>query len=448
VVPGAILYKSEPPVPFVPRSFLDITIFLYPSLEDAQARVRWGGSGFLLGVLSAANPSAVHLYAVTNQHVSCGAPVVRLTDKHGEVELHDGAASDWIDHPNGDDLAIRPLGTLAERRYAFLGLDSLLAPSDLTEYGVGPGDDCLMMGRYVNHQGAQFDRAAVRFGNISMLPEAIRQQERSFDQESFLVDMRSVSGFSGSPVFVYYEQTGPRAPIPKDVVDKFSAAVEQDWSGLLGKTWLLGVNWGNLPVWEDMKDEHGSSRGRVRINSSMACVVPAWKITDLLEVDEVVKPKNETEKKLAERGEGDAVLDASSDSEFDRFENLARKIIAVPKADIALALPGQFGIRETTAGCRANDGFESAVVVRLAHVEREDPLVEVAEQVERLDADVGAVAAALQQRPKVLDVVRMHLPVDVLGRVVNRAMVVVVSEVLVGTECIGIPRGSARPRRL
>ena len=61
------------------------------------------------------------------------------------------------------------------------------------------------------------------------------------------------------------------------------------------------------------------------------------------------------------------------------------------------------------------DGLEASVVGVFAQVEREDPLVEVAEEVERLDADVGAVQTALEQAPEVLDAVRVYAPVDVLG---------------------------------
>src|SRR5205814_1548496 len=152
-----------------------------------------------------------------------------LTNEHGDVELHDGAASDWIEHPDGDDLAIRPLGVVAERRYFFADTDHLLARSDLSEYGVGPGDECMMIGRYINHAGEQFDRSAIRFGNIAMLPEPIRQQERSFEQESFLVDMRSVAGFSGSVVWAYYESSGPREPIQKDADDVLKQALTKQW---------------------------------------------------------------------------------------------------------------------------------------------------------------------------------------------------------------------------
>jgi len=54
-----------------------------------------------------------------------------------------------------------------------------------------------MVGRYINQELRQFDRPVARFGNLAMLPEPIHQRERSFEQESFLVDMRSQAGFSG-----------------------------------------------------------------------------------------------------------------------------------------------------------------------------------------------------------------------------------------------------------
>jgi hypothetical protein len=332
-LPGSILYRWEPPVPFVPRAFLDGIVFLYPSVAAAQAREKWGGSGFLLGIPSEVNDHIVHLYAVTADHVRTGAPVVRLVSESGDVELHDAPAADWLPHPDGDDVAILPLGSIPERRYTYSTPGHFISPEDLSEYGVGPGDECMMVGRYVNHEGEQFDRPIVRFGNLAMMPELISQPERAFDQASFLVDMRSVWGFSGSPVFVYYENTGPRVPIRKTEKPSLDAIFENDWSGLMSKSWLLGVNWGNLPVWTDMTDSHGS-KSRVRVNSTAACVVPAWRLNELLAQEEIVKSKKEAERKLAEMKDEGAVLDALGEDEFERFENLARQVIRVPKSDI------------------------------------------------------------------------------------------------------------------
>ena len=82
-------------------------------------------------------------------------------------------------------------------------------------------------------------------------------------------------------------------------------------------------------------------------------------------------------------------------------------------------MPGDFGVGEPAAGDRAEDGLESPVVGVVALVEREHPLVQVAEQVERLDADVGAVQAALEQAQKFSIAVRVDVPVHVAFGVVD-----------------------------
>ena len=57
-----------------------------------------------------------------------------------------------------------------------------------------------MIGRFLNHQGTK-DKIvpAVRFGNISVMLELIWNSTVSKDQLSFAVEMRSRTGFSGSP---------------------------------------------------------------------------------------------------------------------------------------------------------------------------------------------------------------------------------------------------------
>ena len=57
-----------------------------------------------------------------------------------------------------------------------------------------------MIGRFLNHQGTK-DKIvpAVRFGNISVMLEIIWNSTVNKDQLSFSVEMRSRTGFSGSP---------------------------------------------------------------------------------------------------------------------------------------------------------------------------------------------------------------------------------------------------------
>jgi hypothetical protein len=190
-----------------------------------------------------------------------------------------------------------------------------------------------MVGRYINHDGKQFDRPVVRFGNLAMLPEPIHQRERAFDQESLLVDMRSVVGFSGSLVTLYYEvsrvrmsrlEARPEGPPLSSMVA--TSAIGEDY-------WVLGIDWGHLSVREDIIDE--GERRRVKVKSSMAAVVPAWKLKEMVDtVDEIVKPREEAEAELAKVNPNDAVLDVGAEGQYDRFEALAKQIVKVPKAEI------------------------------------------------------------------------------------------------------------------
>jgi hypothetical protein len=98
----------------------------------------------------------------------------------------------------------------------------------------------------------------------------------------------------------------------------------------------LGVDWGHLSQTEDIIDEGG--RRQVKVKSSMAAVVPAWKIKDILDtVEGIVKPREEAEKELAAElaNPNRAVLDANltepEPSEYERFEELTRKLVNTPK---------------------------------------------------------------------------------------------------------------------
>jgi hypothetical protein len=71
-------------------------------------------------------------------------------------------------------------------------------------------------------------------------------------------------------------------------------------------------------------------------------------------------------------------------------------------------------------------------------VETERLLVQVAEQVKRFDAHVGAVEAPLQQRPEVLAAVRVDRAVRVGFGLVDHFVCVVGSQSRVGRERIGV----------
>lgn len=305
-------------MPYIPRHILEASVFHYPTARDAEHGEDFGASGFLLGVQSSTLDAFVHLYVVTNAHVTDRCPVSRIVKEDGSVQvLEDTQQTSWIKHPDGDDVAIRPLGAVHDSQYWYVDTRALLSPDDIGPRAVGPGDDCLMIGRYVNFRERQFDQSVVRFGNLAMLPEPVRQ-ESGFDQESFLVDMRSVPGYSGSHVYVYYEEQGWRTGDPGDL----DTARERGHhvSGILSQCWVLGIDWGHL-------------------GDGMAAVVPAWKLKSFLDMEELVEARERTDQELADQHAKAGKLDvAVSDiatnedgSEFERFEDLTRKLVQTPK---------------------------------------------------------------------------------------------------------------------
>jgi hypothetical protein len=114
----------------------------------------------------------------------------------------------------------------------FLETKWLMTQQAENTFAVGVGDETFMIGRFLNHQGdADVLLPAARFGTISMPARRIWNGQLRRDQLSFGVEMRSRTGFSGSPVFVY--RTAATNPF------EVKGASEKFWG-------LLGVNWGYI----------------------------------------------------------------------------------------------------------------------------------------------------------------------------------------------------------
>lgn len=98
-------------------------------------------------------------------------------------------------------------------------------------------------------------------------------------QESFLVEARSLAGYSGSPVFVY--KSAGMDSDTGEVKPYVSASV-----------FLLGVDWCHLHRWEPVLEADRQTRVQppqwVKRNAGMAGVIPAWKIAELLNDPEVL----------------------------------------------------------------------------------------------------------------------------------------------------------------
>jgi hypothetical protein len=133
-----------------------------------------------------------------------------MNRRDGGVEMLPLKGGNWLLDPNGEDLAAAPMGKLDIDRIKerFPITEQFITPALIHEYEVGPGDETFMIGRFAPHDGGKRNLPSVRFENISMMPDEPVTTPLGLKQESFLVETRSLAGYSGSPVFIHRVRRG------------------------------------------------------------------------------------------------------------------------------------------------------------------------------------------------------------------------------------------------
>ena len=174
-------------------------------MADAEAGEPFGGTGFFVGY--PIQDSEFHfVYAVTNWHVAVkdGMSVIRVNTTDGGTDIFDLDASEWEYQPHGHDIAVASIVGLVEGKHRVdtISTRMFVDPPTIAALGIGAGEDVFMAGRFVDHDGAASNSPAVRFGHISTMLQEIEQPTGAV-LPSFILDMHSRTGYSGSPVFVY-----------------------------------------------------------------------------------------------------------------------------------------------------------------------------------------------------------------------------------------------------
>ena len=285
-VNGGVMFRVwEPDMSRIPNTVLDCAIYLYGSEAAARAGESAGGSGFLVGLESTKHKGMWWIYAVTNSHViKHGNPVIRFNKREAgrgyETQVLDLSPDRWIHHPEGDDLAICPVDVFSKRiKFQFLDVrNHFVMRNEMPFHNLGPGSDVYMVGRLI-YMGIERNLPIVHTGVIAMMPLEPLESD-GFLQESFIIECRSIGGFSGSPVFVRCR---------RDELPDISFPTPGPPSDY--RQWLLGVNWCHLPgnfekvSRVNKNNELKETPYLAPSNSGFAGVIPAWKLCDLIEGD-------------------------------------------------------------------------------------------------------------------------------------------------------------------
>jgi hypothetical protein len=248
-------------------------------------------------------------------------------------------SNDWYFMRDGPDIAVIPLELDGEIHKISIIQSSLFASMNEIRAGdVAVGDDAFMIGLFADHDGVATNVPSARFGNISVLPSPLAKikQETGYEGESYVIDMHSRTGFSGSPVFMY-RTLGQDLSIPLDRQVKIdtdpirryldtNAAIGRNVSAyslpaprpkIVARTLfkLLGIHVGQFPEdWESGSSKAilAESRRRNKLTvgdsyvrgwSGMTIVIPAWEIRRVLEeIPELVQMRNEKDEKTEREG--------------------------------------------------------------------------------------------------------------------------------------------------
>ncbi|MFF0267894.1 trypsin-like peptidase domain-containing protein [Kribbella sp. NPDC004536] len=291
----------------IPDFLLDSVIYLYPSHQDAQAGEQVGGTGFLISEPATTQGAPRAVYAVTNSHVirEGRSPVVRLNNKQGGIDVLELDGDQWLHHPDGDDIAICPIHlSEAHRYFAIERTHWFMTEDELATLNVGPGDDVFFVGRYINHEGRQENSPTVRLGIISMLPSEKILHPRGTLVDSFLVEARSLSGYSGSPVFLNRQPGSPyRMEWDEDAPEPGQAL--RSAPGRRGVIGFIGIDWGHdadyRPVLEPDRVTRVPGRWVVEQNSGIMHVAPAWKLAEFLQDEDLVNMRREQEQEWVDQ---------------------------------------------------------------------------------------------------------------------------------------------------
>lgn len=319
-------------MPRVPQAYADGVVYLYRDEEAARQGESLGGCGAFVGVETDFVRGLHHIYVVTNAHISDNFRTVRYNTQAGPASM-DLSGAKWFQA--GDDLSICRTGVhwFYDERVSFIRSDVLMSRERMEQIPLRHGDELFMVSRFVGHPGNEDNEPVVRFGTLAkarpvpVVHKKLPSTERDFLQESFLAEMRSLPGHSGSPTFVYF--TGAQARLGADEQPPAPAV------------YLLGIDWGH-PLW--YRPVLGADRETpvgnmwVADNSGMTCVVPAWKITELLESEAVVVERREWEHEInaqvAEQG-GAAVNDAFDEPDsIERTADLMRGLLQVSPDEV------------------------------------------------------------------------------------------------------------------
>jgi hypothetical protein len=258
---------------FIPDDIKKCVVFLgMDSTKTDPPQVHWGGTGFFVSLASRLS-NIQFMYLVTAGHVAKQLKdrtfYIRANSKSGESITFkaDDSLPCWA-HPEDTaaDVAIFPFPSLPKDiidqiDYRALPTTMFLNESERRKDGIGEGNEIVIVGLFSRHAGNAKNLPLIRMGTVAMFPDERIPTTDYGNMDAYLVEVRSIGGLSGSPVFVVQQERLDRVKLH-----------------LLG---LIHGHWDVSP--EEIIDVSTPDTGtRAGVNMGIAIVTPAKKIMETI----------------------------------------------------------------------------------------------------------------------------------------------------------------------
>jgi hypothetical protein len=252
-----------------------------------------GATGFFVAKHSSTLQSLFHVYAVTNRHAVDKYHDIRINTCDGSSKIIEFDPSEWV-YSEADDLAALDVtdSIVPEQRSdGTHNISWILEHSMYSRqfgWSAAMGDQTVMLGLFADHAESKLNVPVARFGNIAAMPNVdspvrLRNND-AFVRPAFLNDMRSRTGFSGSPVWVWHN---PYDDMNWPELYGYKESISTPHQRRRASLTLIGIHRGQF--WEkttalSSQTAHVRVGDSFEIASSMTVVVPGGEILTMLDL--------------------------------------------------------------------------------------------------------------------------------------------------------------------
>ncbi len=280
----------------VPEIVLRCVLYLGNATDNGTFNAK--GTGFIVDV-ERSDGIPAH-YLVTADHVRRGLRddknfAIRINDAEGKAQLlRSPRAFKWWRHPSDKsvDAAIYPW-SLRDYPFASFPMERFVTERQLQQtkstQGIGIGDEIFIVGLFRKMAGRARITPIVRTGHIAMKASEPILTKNYGEARLHLVEAFSTAGLSGSPVFVHETVYFPYYDME---MQKQSVAMT------LGKTHLLGLLHGTIPIETIVELAGAVSDPNQKWHSGISMVVPSEQLLEIFNQPGLIEYEKKVDRAL------------------------------------------------------------------------------------------------------------------------------------------------------